>query len=100
MVGRNEQCECGSGKKHKKCCGRPQKALTQAGSMKVLQYLARNCEGQTFKIGCDQIDSVPSEEVLGVRYNVDEDAFEFVSQVPPPPELIEIVREMPKIFQG
>lgn len=82
MVGRNEQCECGSGKKHKKCCGRPQKRLTQDGMIKVLQYLARTCEGGCFKIGCDMLESVPDEEALGISYNVDEDAFEFVSRVP------------------
>ena len=30
--GRNEACACGSGKKYKKCCGRPEAAATSAGA--------------------------------------------------------------------
>lgn len=96
MVGRNEKCGCGSDLKYKKCCGRPMKQLTQDGLLKVIQYLARTCEGQTFKIACFQLDSVPDEEALGISYNIDEDCFEFVSQVPPPKPLIQIAKTMPK----
>ena len=95
MVGRNEQCDCGSGKKYKKCCGRPKKTLTQAGILKVIQYLARTCEGEVFKIGCDQLDSIPPEEALGIRYDVDTDCFEFSSQVPPPKPLIQVAHKIP-----
>lgn len=97
MVGRNEECDCGSGKKYKKCCGRPQKKLTQAGILKVLQYLARTCEGQVFRIGCDQLDEVPEEECLGIRYNAETDCFEFHSVVPPPKPLIQVARSIPDV---
>jgi hypothetical protein len=92
---RNEKCPCGSDKKYKKCCGRPKKQLTQNGMLKILQYLARNCEGGMFKIACNMLESVPDEEALGISYNVDDDSFEIISQVPPPKPLIEIARCLP-----
>lgn len=95
MQGRNETCGCGSGLKYKLCCGRPKKVLTHNGMIKILQYLARTCEGEVFKIACFQLDSVPDAESLGVTYNVEEDCFELVSMVPPPEPLIKIAKRMP-----
>ena len=94
-TGRNELCPCGSGKKLKFCCGRQKKTLTQSGLLRCLQYLARTCEGGVFRIGCDELDSVPATERLGIRYDVETDCFEFLSMVPPPKPLIEVARGLP-----
>ena len=97
-IGRNDLCVCGSGLKYKKCCGRVKKSLTQGGLFKVLQYLARTCEGGCFRIECSQIASVPDVEVLAIGYDVDGDVFEFRSLVPPPKPLIEIAKVMPVLM--
>ena len=80
MVGRNEQCDCGSGLKHKKCCGRPDKGLTQAGLLKAFQVLVKAADGLV--ISANEINMLPKDEVLAWHYDKDSDSFDFKSMVP------------------
>lgn len=85
-TGRNESCPCGSGLKHKFCCGgngglvpekqAEQKVLTQKGLIKCLQLLVKNAKGMN--IPCSILDAVPKDEVLGFKYDPETDSFNFV----------------------
>src|SRR5579883_1641669 len=58
IVGRNESCPCGSGKKFKKCCQRP---LGKASGMSREQFseeLTRNLPGLRY-LGCDPDATLP-----------------------------------------
>jgi len=44
-IGRNEPCPCGSGKKHKKCCGEPQSSTLRLSGSQLVVCLLRQLGG-------------------------------------------------------
>ena len=56
-TGRNELCPCGSGKKHKKCCGAPDPTFDNANLGKVLHILLVKVGG--LSIPADLLEKYP-----------------------------------------
>jgi hypothetical protein len=82
-TGRNDPCECGSGKKYKDCCGTPQlevasvrakdvrdveltpglaEAFTASLDASYLEYFAAACSGMSTKEAERQIAAIPEEK--------------------------------------
>ncbi len=85
MIARNESCPCGSGKKHKKCCGGPvdtnKKMLSPQGMQRAFLYLVQSMcqekEVDLLRITCEGLDSLPKDLRLAVGYDPKRDAFAF-----------------------
>ena len=85
MIARNESCPCGSGKKHKKCCGGPvdtcDKQLSPRGMQRAFLYLIQNTcqreEVDCVTLSCKNLDSLPKDLVLAIGYNPKQDSFIF-----------------------
>ena len=64
-LGRNEDCKCGSGKKHKKCCGSPE-GKERAHRIFITKLMAQclykivELKGN-ISLTAEQIDSVPED---------------------------------------
>ena len=79
MIARNDECGCGSGRKFKKCCGRPDRRVTQQLLMKMLVMFAGFSEEGVYKVYGKDLDCVPADAALQVRYNGKDDCFELTS---------------------
>lgn len=85
MVARNEMCTCNSGKKYKKCCGKPvnvaMKALSPKGVQRAFLYfvqsLCQEKEVDCLTIACKGLDSLPKDMALAIGYDPKKDAFVF-----------------------
>lgn len=85
MVGRNDECSCGSGKKHKKCCGGPvntnNKQLSPKGMQRAFLYtVACMCEKEgvdCLTVSCKSLDTLHEDLRLAVGYDPKKDAFIF-----------------------
>jgi hypothetical protein len=85
MIARNELCPCGSGKKHKTCCGGPvdanRKTLTQMGMNRAFLFLIQSiCQRE--EVGCvtlsrKDLESLPKDMALGVGHDPKLDIFSF-----------------------
>ena len=81
-TGRNELCPCGSGKKHKACCGGnnkpPNKVLTKQGLNQCFLKLVKDAGSVDIPCGGENgLDSIPKDEMLVFKYLPETDAFRF-----------------------
>lgn len=82
-VGRNQDCPCGSGKKWKYCCGGngelvpdQKKILNQVGLNRCFLKLVKDAGG-SLDITCEEIEAMPKDEMLGIKYDGKDDLFHF-----------------------
>ena len=75
---RNEPCPCGSRKKYKKCCMKKQnKRLSQQGFQACFKKLVMDAGGKV-DVSCLDMDLLPKDEGLAIRYDAEEDSFNFM----------------------
>ena len=85
MIARNDNCPCGSGLKHKKCCGGPvdanQKQLSPQGMQRAFLFLINNiCQREKVDcvtLKCKDLESLPKDMAMVVGFNPKQDAFIF-----------------------
>ena len=85
-IGRNDPCPCGSKKKYKYCCGEgngkalaptaPSKVLSQQGLNRCFLKLVKDAGG-SIEIACEDLDGMPKEEMLAIKYDSEKDSFSF-----------------------
>ncbi len=74
MVGRNDPCPCGSGKKYKKCCLAKDKAARQAAQQTVEQNTFENLVDPSSDFGPEALSNAEDDPLLG-RINAFFEAF-------------------------
>lgn len=101
-VGRNDPCPCGSGRKYKGChekvtrkmialntkSQKKKKMLTQQGLVKCFLKLVVDAGG-SIDISCSDVDAMPKDEILGIKYDIKKDSFIF--------EKVKVVKKSPII---
>jgi len=87
-VGRNDDCPCGSGLKHKFCCGgngelkvappeeKGPKILSPLGFQRCFLKLVLDAGG-SIDIPCAELDNIPKDEAMAITHSPVDDVFHF-----------------------
>ena len=76
--GRNELCDCGSGKKFKACCGRaPGRNLTPVGWARVMGKIIKDMGGEYEITFAALQTALDKDEAVGCAHNRETDTFMF-----------------------
>ncbi len=69
-IGRNDLCNCGSGKKHKHCCGKPEGKVVnlQLSSTQMIVCLLRQLGG-TADIELEEVAALTKDIKIDVKQN-------------------------------
>lgn len=67
---KNELCPCESGKKFKKCCGAPNRAVTPQVMTKILSIMVKQFINKAVEAGGSPIMGIKAEQLDAIPHNV------------------------------